>query len=434
MRWIVDITRAAFDSELDTLKRVQSATLPTDDIHVVHRQEQTVPDAEVHFTSHEVPADVARDEESFLSWTSDLIHQISGPTESLILTSYWSPLEALVSRVNSGRVVEYRKLGALLQSKAAAAKDWDSNFMTKQVAADYVVWAVGASPSGKLHITSLRGKVQALSEAFNKEQGGFPGRQGFISRLAGVAQEQGFIDSWKRPGHPDDDILVLTPLGRTRLRLIGPTPTPTPTEARKASLALKPAVAEQVILTVADQQKTRSQDFITALRNQRMGPFQQVRLAIIREIGTIACEAKYGPVEVIDRALRRVRESEPASSLKDFANLPWPRIRAFMRKLLSMSPVLLSHDEPITGGWGETSDRVVTGVAPKFDVVLDGELVVALVRQGLNISQDDEPDLAGALYNSRDEEYLRLVDHVVRHLLASKILREEPSTQKLILH
>lgn len=428
MRWIVDITRAAFASEPATLERVLTSVARDDQIHVIHREEQKHVLEDSRLTWWLVPHDVVREEEAFLNWAQEQVNGASRPGEALTVTSYWAPFESLAERLDGGRTVEYRKLGAV-GSKSEAVKAWQNSFMSKQEAADFVVRVVGAG-SGKVHITELRAKLALLDARFQKDTGGYAARTGFISTIIGVAAELGYVQPRNKSGQPAHDLIVLTNSGRSRYqsladKLRGPQP---------AQAIIPP----QPIMTVPDlpaseKLKGRSQEFITALRDQRMGPFQQVRLEIIRQIGKVAREGQHNPIGVVETAIKSVRNAESTAGLKDFDNLPWPRIRTFMRKLLSLAPVLLANDEPVTGGWGEAGDRIVNDVAPKFDLTLDGLLIVALVKQGLDVTQDDEPDLAGALYNSRDDEFMSLLDHVISHLTASKVVRWDSGTNLLVL-
>lgn len=422
MRWIVDITRAAFASELATLERVLTSAAENDLVHVIYRAEQKCTVDDTRLTWWEVPQDVVREEGAFLDWAKREIDNASQSGEALTVTSYWSPFETLAQSLNGGRSVEYRKLGAV-GSKGDTAKVWDATFMSKQEAADVVVRALG-SHNGQVHITEIRAKLAQLDPRFAKEAGGYPARTGFVSTLAGVAAELGYVQPRDKGDQQERNLIVLTSAGRNRYKALA---------AASEKIQVAQSTVATLELPVSEKQKGRSQEFITALRDQRMGPFQQVRLEIIREIGRVAREGQHTAIGVVETAIRSVRNSESAVCLKDYSSLPWPRIRTFMRKLLSLAPVLLSNGEPVTGGWGEAGDRLVNDVAPKYDLTLDGLLVAALVRQGLNVTQDDEPDLAGALYNSREDEFMSLLDHVIAHLTVTNVVRWDSGTNVLVL-
>jgi hypothetical protein len=274
--------------------------------------------------------------------------------------------------------------------------------MSEEDAVEALVRAIGAS--GEQDQVDLRPLLQRLDQRFDKRSGGFATSPGFISRVVGLGVKQGLVFTVGE--HPRVTV-KLTEAGHKLVEAAPP---------RDVEDLAEPAASPpdrrggpQIGPGESVRQQSRSDRFVTALRQAHLGPFMDVRTKVYEEIDH-ALESGPKPLRSLVRnAVKAVRESDPSR------DLPWSRVTQFVEQLMVRRPVALSGEELVAPGWS-TGTRQINGMVAQWHLLLDGELVLQLVDAGHEIRWEDLPELAGALYAGRSETLIERVFNVVQNL------------------
>jgi hypothetical protein len=306
----------------------------------------------------------------------------------------------------------------IVQSAAAAGQDLRDEEFREYAQSKSAVWPEAVVPlddalnvltealahaDRPLPTTSIRPAMTALDVRFKKpeEKNSPMAAPGLIGVLIKAALDRGLITS---SGPADNPIIQL--VGRrggndkvTATRTLSPAP---------------------------DHFDRESDRYLSILRAADLGPFQQVRLAVYKEMQKAFDKERAITLgQLLDEAVARVRKDiETAHGkqreylIKFGQALPWSRIRAFIGTLLTRRAVVLSDGELIRADWLHL-DAPVSGALIDWQLVLDGELVVHLVQSGCRIDQYAEVELSGALYNTRQD--LARIHAVLKYLLESNI-------------
>ncbi|TDB74988.1 hypothetical protein E1264_40420 [Actinomadura sp. KC216] len=161
------------------------------------------------------------------------------------------------------------------------------------------------------------------------------------------------------------------------------------------------------------------------LRQNNMGPFQELRQDIYRELERLVGEKSRTADQLIRDAVHAVRDRTQDAPSKSGKRFPWSRIRAFLTRLTRQVPVFLSGDEPVTVSLGNNG-TVVDALADDWWRMLDGELICYVLGKGVAITQYDYEELAGALYNSRSTASYDKVQEVIEYLARAGRITEAP--------
>jgi len=257
-----------------------------------------------------------------------------------------------------------------------------------------VVKAIAHRPSRSIHKTDLRPLLEIVDARFSKHAGGFAASPGFISTLLRLAERQGLLIT---SGNEPRVVITLTDAG---LRLAGAdTPGGSPGEGGHAPVA---GVRTPV---------SRSDGFVDYWRAANLGPFMTVRTKVYEEIDRGLEPGPKKLKSLVREAVRTGREADPAADPK----FPWSRVTQFIENLMRRRPVALSGGEPVALTW-DSGSREVTDMLDDWQLRLDGELVLHLIDQRVELRMDDLPDLAGALYNGRLEADIERAFDVVHRL------------------
>jgi DNA-binding HxlR family transcriptional regulator len=418
MLWIIEVTQLRPGAMNATLLQLADAQALSDAEKVVclitEGQEEPPPDWEWDIVK--LPADVAEDDGKLSVAVMQNLEQLASDYPRVCVVSLRNPVKnvAQMFAITSGIEVETLSLAPYVPPKTAAeeAEVWEEDFMPREQAARALVRALSRQ-SGTPQMTHLRGILIREDRKFEKLTGSFSARPRFMSALVGVAEAEGLVKRRSVPGSPSNPRVELTAKGRQLLVASGP--------VRPKTLVAPLIGAGKDDIT--DQKvETRSDMFITTLRKDGFGPFQEVRLAAYEVMGGLLTSGQ-PTVQVLLRdtvAGVRDRATELIKSNKPF---PWSRFRSFLSGLLARTSVLLHNQTPITYAWSEV-DVAVTGLAEDWQLALDGELICRLLELGVEIDLEDTVDLAGALYNSRRDQYFDRVLDVERHLFATGRVRE----------
>jgi hypothetical protein len=417
MLWIIEVTQLRPGAMDATLSRVADAPALQGAEKVIcfttEGQEQPPPDW--GWETVEFPADVVADDGRLAVAVMEQLGKLASHYSRLGVASLRIPVKnaAQMFGVTSGVQVETMPLAPYVPPKTPGeeADAWEDSFMSRDQAALTLVRALSHS-SGMPQMAHLRPLLIKEDRKFEKIMGTFTNRPRFISALVGVAEGQGLVARRPVPGSPHNPRVELTAKGRQLLVASRPIHQPT-----------VPATLVDPVKDTSDQKiETRSDLFITTLRKDGFGPFQEVRLTAY-EVMERLVTAEQPTVQVLlrdtiagvrDRATELVKSNKP---------LPWSRFRSFLSGLLIRSSVLLHEDMPITYSWSDV-DATVTGFAENWQLALDGELICRLLELGVEIDLEDTVDLAGALYNSRRDQYFDRVLDVERYLFTTGRVRE----------
>ncbi len=290
---------------------------------------------------------------------------------------------------------------------------WDESFDSKDGAAAVLVRALSGAGNEGIGMNRVRVLVQEVDARYRKVEGTFSNHPKFVRALLNVGQDKGYIEQ-VAGSHATNPIFRLSPAGRQFFNTL-----PQTTEQPQGA----PAAGQRADNSTSDI-------FISALRNAKFGPFQEVRLAVYDQIEALSA-ANLPVSELINRAVAAVQQSATLSPDKT-KQFPWPRVNSFILKLFKARPVLIAGSEVFTPNL-MSLDKVVTGLVDDWQMELDGELVVFLLSAQCKITLDDVPDLSGALYNSRRDEFIGRVYKLLSRLALKSRIRESDAGEFLLV-
>ncbi|WP_157696876.1 hypothetical protein [Leifsonia sp. 21MFCrub1.1] len=195
---------------------------------------------------------------------------------------------------------------------------------------------------------------------------------------------------------------------------------------------VEPLSPPQAAATALKDANARESDrYLGLLKAAALGPFQQVRTAVYREIERkITRSTSITVGELLDGAVQKVRHDVEAAHAKgkDYLlsqgkALPWSTVRGFIAVMFIRQPVLLSDNEPVPADWVHL-DTPVSGMVDDWQLRVDGDLVAHLVGEGCRIDQYSDVELSGALYNQRQD--LSQVHAVLKYLVENGICELAP--------
>jgi hypothetical protein len=283
---------------------------------------------------------------------------------------------------------------------AARRYHWDETHMPATEALQLLQSILSRQPGFQMYKASLRPALATVDPRFSLSSGSWAAEGHVIGSLVSLGEEHDLIET------------IGSNPASVRIRLkSGPTAAITTPEA---------PVPDQQPVDVPPTRagESTSARFITTLREAGMGPFLSVRLAVYTEIDRVLETERLPLRELIASAVRAVRDS----GLEDPETFPWSRVRSFIELLMSKTAVAISESgERFRFTW-QQSGTVVAGLEEGWQLMLDGELILALLGAGEPLDLRDVPDLAGALFNGRDDDKLDRVFQAVERLqIAGKI-------------
>ncbi|TMQ96856.1 hypothetical protein ETD83_20755 [Actinomadura soli] len=309
--------------------------------------------------------------------------------------------------------VEFIHLGTFAPPTAGGERlDWDDDWMKREDAVNTLVRAIGAA-SGQSRMTDLRKHLSARDPRFQKQVGTFTARPKFMSTLVSLAEERGLVAVVPTANGDNNPQIALTAAGYSRLSPASP---------------VSPAVSAAPAAPVSpngQEPRSLSHQCVDVLRQNNMGPFQELRQDIYRELERLVEDKSRTVDQLIRDAVHAVRDKSQDAPSKSGKRFPWSRIRAFLTRLTRQVPVFLSGDKPVTVSLGNNG-TVVDGLAGDWWQMLDGELICFVLGKGVAITQYDYEELAGALYNSRSTASYDKVQEVVDYLAGAGRITEAP--------
>ncbi|MDR1237756.1 MAG: hypothetical protein LBK28_05905 [Propionibacteriaceae bacterium] len=281
-----------------------------------------------------------------------------------------------------------------------------------------------AGAEGSLRPADIGSRVRLVDPGFSTRhkpvKGG--GEPGFISRLLQEAERRGMVRMEASFNPP-----LVTPL-------------PTPGSPAKA-----PSDAISLGLSVQYRQ---------CLDQRNLGPYHQCRLGTYDSIAQAVAQnrerdasQRLTVVNVVDYAVDIARHqlsqtlpsdpshviagqsaapvvsdpvpSAPQNSTEESQTnrFPWSRFRNFLLRLASVvRPFIDDEGREIPCGTLEGRNRVPTSLKEDWQLAMDGELVLTLLKSGLEVELHQSDELAGALYNSRQQPEMQKAEEVLWYL------------------
>lgn len=170
--------------------------------------------------------------------------------------------------------------------------------------------------------------------------------------------------------------------------------------------------------------------YMKILQKNNMGPFSRVREVLFNKFANlIEGDDSITVNEAINRSISLTREalSQDGAVHESF---PWRQVRVFMVKLLSRNNVMYDGDEFFHLSF-TTLGKNVSGLKKSWIDVLEADLILCLVENGVDIHVADSPQLSGAVFHSREENIQERVNELIVQLIRSNKLIEEYGMLKI---
>lgn len=350
----------------------------------------------------------------------------------LLVCSFRTVLEYHVTQVRQAdSAVEFLNFRHLLRGITSSGntgtgplQSWPSGFIPLEAALADLRAAV--TERGAVRQTKLREELTRQNRVWKR----VPGRKApqDDSRIIGLVVREGISHGVVTTSGPQNDPWIST--------VESPTPAPTPLPATvPARQQLAQATLPSTGVPPVDDGRRESDRYMLTLRNAKLGPFSEVRLAIYEQMKEIVAQ-EAGEITIrnlIAAAVDRVREKIDKVRSEDnrqylirsmTRNLPWGIVKAFITALMTRRAVAITEDnEAVRADWTNLSKKVVA-LQDKWEIILDSELILCLLANGYEISSFTEDELSGALYDSRQQG--ERVQHCIAHLIEEGICELGP--------
>lgn len=415
---IVDLTRARPGTEQAIINGAlsQEPFQDAESIECYLRSSQHLPSASETVRFERLDSQIGSNETLIANHIYERASLILASGGSIVIASFRAGVRAVteILRRQYPDQVQY----ALLSSYARAdgtSTSWDDAFMPLDDAVSALLYTLSKAPTTRM--TDLRPALMVTDPRFAKIPGTFNARPGFISSLVGEANLRGLIRlSDNAPGSLDNPLVELTPRAREYTTASPITPSRVTLEPRDAHSGPDRKALPHSL----------SDNYIDILRKRNLGPFQEVRWAVYDEIEKTLADGPATIYILVRDAVAAVRDNRAAELVRTSKPFPWSKARSFIGTLVSRVPVFLCDGVPTQYSWNQVSLRV-DGLIENWRFELDGELVCSLLEDGADVSLNDIASLAGALYNSRRDEFQDRALAVVQHLLSTGRVVSSPS-------
>jgi hypothetical protein len=189
-------------------------------------------------------------------------------------------------------------------------------------------------------------------------------------------------------------------------------------DAKQAEDVDSPAPATRKAVSTERQ---RSDIFVDSLFRQGLGPFSRVRPLLYDKFNDAVAAGPKSATALLGEAVAATRNDAPATKAGE-KEIPWRKVKEFLRALLERCAILLTNEHKSSPSVLSFENlRVpIIGLTPDWRLKLDGELVVALMKDGVKLHLGDVPHLAGALFNARTDASEEKTAEVVELLIKSK--------------
>jgi hypothetical protein len=226
----------------------------------------------------------------------------------------------------------------------------------------------------------------------------------YITKLLQRARSAGLVDIVPHPSNPGvwlrDQPSISSADAAGAPRAVGNDVLQAPVEVAAAAGAVPDGLRPE-------------EHYSAVLCRVNMGPFANLRDDLYAALEENAQKKK--PLDsLINECLRSAEEAHAAAKGKP---IPWrTSVRGFFKKLLIKAAVLRDAENKEVIPSFQTGATPIHGISAGFRTELDGQLILALLEEGVQITYDDGSSLVGALYKSREVEYHERLSAVLAHL------------------
>jgi hypothetical protein len=340
--------------------------------------------------------------------------------ESIRVFSYHGPVMSLPARAasTSNRPIEirhWRDLDPFSRERSAAGQlpslsSWPTTLMSESEALDVLRKALtdvrpATNRATAVRQSDIRNLIAVIDPRLGKEN---PAARvpGLISRLVRMAQRSGVVGLDESDG--------VNPL----IWLVdGHAP-----EAGEAPGADTPAPAPSAVAPTSTERL--SQVFNSTLRDKGLGPYPDARWLVLEKMEHIVAKSgsRLTARELVAQATKEVR----ASSLEHSwcKNYSWKRVRAFVLRLLGMTPALRDEQGELFLASGRTVLKKVSAFSSDWMHAVEGLLIREIIREHDDVTCDRHEEIAGAIYMRHTEETHRRIDRAVSKLLEDGAIDE----------
>lgn len=322
-----------------------------------------------------------------------------------IVISFQLDVQSMVSEVGDARLLFQDFRSIVFPPKVSA---WPEGVMSLTEAIEILVQAISVEKNACLRMSSFRPALERVDDRFAKMSGNPLSAPGIIKLLIHAAQEQGYVEVG---GSDDSNPLVFLKRSHVPSNSKFSPSSPTPVTQLPSPQSSKFA---------HESTDSLSERFITCLRNANLGPFQDVRTAIYREIDAISVR-RLPAFQLINESVNSVRNKVETARqegrqylVTSKRNLPWSKVVLFMGELMRQVPCIRLGEEfvPLRLTY---MNCIVDGMAENWFLALDSILLLHLIDEGYEVGFSSITDLSGALYNTRHDltQSRTLIDYVL---------------------
>lgn len=317
--------------------------------------------------------------------------------------------------------------GVLKRQPATSAEAWPTELIPLGQALDVLRTALRDVAGHTVWKTDVRHHLARVDKRFLKNHDPAARSSHLITRLLDAAVSEGIVR-----------ITGNEPRVRVHLVEEGPGGERAGHLARTSALVQRTAAAGRPEF----QPETRSQELQHALRRHQFGPHVEVREILYGAIEKTVADSAGEEVlvgDLVHAAVKLTRDEAPSSFprrrgddlLKE--QYPWRDVEGFAVRLLGRGGMITDGDgRQLREGpvWTLRKGRLAA-LAAQWQLRLDAELVLEIVRHRTDVSWQDGVDLAGALYLKRTDEYVDRIDRIVEMLLEERLVDVMADTECL---
>jgi hypothetical protein len=408
-----DLTRANPGSIDGVLTRVPGTILKDENFHVVLFEEQ----------QQELTYDVKKVLLPTGSDVGDHIQQLVkkalvNTDNSVVVVSFNSYVIRECSKLDEGdgrvRAAPWGRLTALLSTRPSSVDQSALELLVE------ILKERGAtsSESGLLK-SAIRPLLMNRDRKFSRAEAG----PAFISSLVASAVRQGLVES----DHGGVSERIWLRAGSQASRFQPPPPAKSPARAWDDSNAVPVRIVSAPAPAPAVQKQVEEDPFKSALRKAGLGPFPNFREQVYDKIAEFAGEGKHTSAALIRKAVDEVSKQHP-----DHKNFSWALVAAALLKLFNRAPVLVAQDGSHIVPSLRHLSTVVVGVKDNWRVLVDRELILAILEAGCAVSMYDFPQLAGTLYLNRQDENIAKIEALINSLSGDNKIRFEDDDRAIV--
>jgi hypothetical protein len=189
-----------------------------------------------------------------------------------------------------------------------------------------------------------------------------------------------------------------------------------------------------------DEQKTqpspttRADLFHGYLSTVKLGPYTVCRIAIYQQISEVLKTFEHGCVrDIVSDARKKAESSHLFTNEEARGKAPWKFAARLVETLILKSGSAIGSDGSTIPNGFSAAIQPVKSFVDEWQLRADAELVLSLIVEFRDISQDDVEDVAGVLYYKRDQQEQKRILELVDILMSSGRICEVEQNGRVLL-